>query len=254
MKGTVILKALERQSWSGFNRFPKCKDTVIASLGRGGYETGLSDKEEKDLETTLQLKPGTLGRYSDYWRDYTVILTDKEKVLKLEQPRDYIDYKILMASNRVANSVNNLKDWPKAEYVLYDAEEDAKKDNLKIKEKRKAYKQFNSMTAAEMRNVLKLLGKKAENASDTLVENTLADIVDKDPASFNETLALPDFKLRELINDLVSINALRIRGGHYMFGDSAIGHDLEATCLYLKDPKNQDIVLSLKSKLKASKK
>ena len=254
MKGTVILKALERQSWSGFHRFPKCKDTVIASLGRGGYETGLSDKEEKELETTLQLKPGTLGRYSEYWRDYTVILTDKEKTLKLEQPRDYIDYKILMASNRVANSVNNLKDWPKAEYVLYDAEEDAKKDNLKIKEKRKAYKQFNSMTATEMRNVLKLMGKKAENASDTLVENTLADVVDKDPVSFNETLALPDFKLRVLINDLVNINALRIRGGHYMFGDSAIGHDLEATCLYLKDPKHQDIVLSLKSKLKASKK
>jgi O-acetylhomoserine/O-acetylserine sulfhydrylase-like pyridoxal-dependent enzyme len=110
------------------------------------------------------------------------------------------------------------------------------------------------MTSSEMRNVLKLMGKKAANASDTLIENTLADILDKDPAVFNETMAMPDFKIRVLIEDLVSINALRIRGGHYMFGDSAIGHDLEAACLYLKDPKNQDIVLSLKSKLKASKK
>jgi hypothetical protein len=253
-KGKVILKALERQNWSGFHRFPKCKDTVIASLGRGGYQTGLSEKEEKNLETELQMKPGTLGKYSEYWRDYTVILNDKDKTLKLELPRDYIDYKILMASNRVANSVNDLTDWPKAEYVLYDAEEDAKKDNLKIKEKRKAYKQFNSMTAAEMRNVLKLMGKKSNNASDTLVENTLADILDKDPASFNETMSQPDFKLRVFVEDLISINGLRVRGGHYMFGDSAIGHDLESTLLYLKDPKNQDIVLSLKSKLKASKK
>ncbi len=254
MKGKVILKALERQSWSGFSRFPKCKDTVIASLGRGGYETGLTEKEEKDLELKLQMKPGTLGKYSEYWRDYTVILNDKDKPLILDRPRDFIDYKILMASNRVANSVNELNSWPKAEYVIYDAEQDAKKDNLKIKEKRKAYKQFNSMTSAEMRNVLKLMGKKAANASDTLIENTLADILDKDPALFNETMAMPDFKIRVLIEDLVAINALRIRGGHYMFGDSAIGHDLEAACLYLKDPKNQDIVLSLKSKLKASKK
>ena len=234
-KGKVILKALERQNWSGFHRFPKCKDTVIASLGRGGYQTGLSEKEEKHLETELQMKPGTLGKYSEYWRDYTVILNDKDKTLKLELPRDYIDYKILMASNRVANSVNDLTDWPKAEYVLYDAEEDAKKDNLKIKEKRKAYKQFNSMTAAEMRNVLKLMGKKSNNASDTLVENTLADILDKDPASFNETMSQPDFKLRVFVEDLISINGLRVRGGHYMFGDSAIGHDLESTLLYLKE-------------------
>tara|TARA_R110000787_G_C13377270_1_gene441479 strand:- start:116 stop:880 length:765 start_codon:yes stop_codon:yes gene_type:complete len=254
MKGKIILKALERQSWSGFSRFPKCKDTVIASLGRGGYATGLTEAEEQKLETELQMKPGTLGKYSEYWRDYTVILNDKDKPLVLDRPRDFIDYKILMASNRVANSVNELTEWPKAEYVIYDAEEDAKKDNLKIKEKRKAYKEFNSMTSAEMRNVLKLMGKKAANASDTLIENTLAQILDDDPTIFNETMNMPDFKIRVLIEDLVSINALRIRGGHYMFGDSAIGHDLEATCLYLKDPKNQDIVLSLKSKLKASKK
>jgi len=253
-KGKVILKALERQSWSGFHRFPKCKDTVIASLGRGGYETGLTEKEATSLEKELQMKPGTLGKYSEYWRDYTVILNDKDKTLILERPRDFIDYKILMSSKRVANSVNNLQDWPKAEYVLYDAEEDAKKDNLKIKEKRKAYKQFNSMTSTEMRNVLKLMGKKSENASDTLIENTLADILDKDPTSFNEVLAQPDFKLRVFVEDLRSINALRVRGGHYMFGDSAIGHDLESALTYLKDPKNQDIVLSLKSKLKASKK
>tara|TARA_R110000787_G_scaffold153516_5_gene267443 strand:+ start:198 stop:971 length:774 start_codon:yes stop_codon:yes gene_type:complete len=252
--GKVVLKALERQSWSGFHRFPKCKDTVIASLGRGGYSTGLTLEEEKELEAELQMKPGNLGKYSEYWRDYTVILNDKDKTLVLDRPRDFIDYRVLMSSKRVANSVNDLTDWPKAEYVLYDAEEDAKKDNLRIKEKREGYKKFNSMTSTEMRNVLKLMGKKSENASDTLIENTLADILDKDAASFNEILDQPDFKLRVFVEDLRGINALRVRGGHYMFGDSAIGHDLDATLLYLKDPKNQDIVLSLKSKLKASKK
>ena len=254
MTDKVILRALKRQSWAGFHRFPKCKDTVIASLGRGGYETGLSDKDELRLEKELQMKSGMLGKYSEYWRDYTVILNDKDKTLVLNRPRDFIDYKILMASNRVANSVNNLMDWPKAEYVLYNAEEDAKKDNLKIKEKRRAYKKFNSMTSSEMRNVLKLMGKKAANASETLVENTLADVLDENPAEFNETLDLPDFKLRVFINDLIDINTIRIRGGHYLFGDSPIGHDLESALIYLKDPKNQDIVLSLKSKLKASKK
>ena len=137
-------------------------------------------------------------------------------------------------------------------YVLYDAEEDAKKDNLKVKEKRKAYKLFNSMTIGEMKNVLKIMGKRANNSSDALVENTLSDIVDQQPQEFNEIVDLPDFKTRVLIEDLVGNNALRIRGGHYMFGDDPIGHDLESTIIYLKDPKNQDIVLSLKAKLQST--
>lgn len=248
-EGTVIVKALKKHAWSGFHRFPKCKDTVIATYGRSGYDTGLTEAEEKRLEGMLNLESGKLNRFSDYWQDYAVILTDKEKILRLDRPRDFLDYKILSMSEKVANSVNETDNWPKATYVLYDAEEDAKKDNLIVKEKRKAYKLFNAMTITEMRNVLKVIGKKAENASDTLVENTLADIVEATPKEFNDVVGLSDFKTRVLIEDLVSNNALRIRGGHYMFGDNPIGHDLDSTILFLKDPKNQDIVLSLKARL-----
>ena len=252
LESTVIVKALKKHAWSGFHRFPKCKDTVIATYGRGGYATGLTQAEEKKLEGVLNLEAGTLNKFSDYWQNYAVILTDKEKVLKLDRSRDFLDYKILCQSEKVANSVNETDEWPKATYVLYDAEEDAKKDNLRVKEKRKAYKQFNSMTISEMRNLLKIMGKKADNASDALIENTLAEIVEQKSKEFNETMALPDFKTRVLIEDLVNNNALRIRGGHYMFGDNAIGHDLEATILYLKDPKHQDIVLSLKARLQGT--
>ena len=253
-KGTVIVKSVEKHRWSGYHRFPKCKDTVIAQYGRAGYATGLTEEEEKELEKKLSLQNGTLNKYSTYWRDYTIVLTDKQKTLKLDNPKDFLDYKILFASKRVANSVNDLSATPKAEYVLYDAEEDAKKDNLVVKEKRKAYKKFSSLTTKEMRDVLKLMGKRAENASDTLVENTLNDIIEKDPKEFNNIIGIADFKTRVFIEDLVAINALRIRGGHYMFGDNAIGHDIETAVGYLKSPKNQDIVLSLKSKLQASKK
>jgi hypothetical protein len=251
-EGTVIVKAHKKHAWSGFHRFPKCKDTVIATYGRGGYDTGLTPEEETRLEGVLNLSAGTLNKFSEYWQDYAVILTDKEKVLKLDRPRDFLDYKLLTRSEKVANSVNETEDWPKAIYVLYDAEEDAKKDNLKVKEKRKAYKQFNSMTISEMKNVLKIMGKRADNASDALIENTLADIVEQESEKFNETMALPDFKTRVLIENLVNNNALRIRGGHYMFGDDPIGHDLQSAIIYLKDPKNQDIVLSLKARLQGT--
>ena len=63
-----------------------------------------------------------------------------------------------------------------------------------------------------------------------------------------------NFKLRVFVEDLRGINALRVRGGHYMFGDSAIGHDLESALLYLKDPKNQDLRTLYYNKKRAYKK
>ena len=88
-EGTVIVKAHKKHVWSGFHRFPKCKDTVIATFGRSGYDTGLSEGEEKELEKVLNLESGTLNRFSEYWQNYAVILTDKEKILKLDRPRDF---------------------------------------------------------------------------------------------------------------------------------------------------------------------
>jgi len=46
--------------------------------------------------------------------------------------KDVIDFHICMQSKRVANSINEMEDWPNAEYVVYDAEEDAKKDNQEV--------------------------------------------------------------------------------------------------------------------------
>ena len=156
-----------------------------------------------------------------------------------------------MASARVANSQNERNHWPKAEYVVYDAEEDAKKDNLKVKEKRTAYKTFNGMTHQKMRDVLKLMGKRAENSSNTLVENTLSDIIEKDPSEYNRLTSQKDFKVRVLIEDLIQENIVRRKGATHYYGDVNIGYDLDAAVSFLENPKNQELVLNLKQKLKA---
>jgi hypothetical protein len=248
----VIIKAKEAESWAGFNRYPKCKDTIVAKQGRGGYNTGLTDAMQKQLEKDLFMEPGTLSPYSKYWVEYAVFVYDKELELNLNTPKDLLDYYVVLQSDRVANSVNELENWPKAEYVIFDAEEDAKKENTAVKARRRAFGKFSKMSSQEMIDVLKLSGKKASNMSVTMVENEIDKMIQDNPEEFNAILDLPGFKTRVLIQDLLSINAIRKNGTHYLVGEEPIGHDLESTVLYLEDPQNQSMLISLKSKLEAS--
>jgi len=247
----IFIKSIKGHHWSGFHRYPKCKDTVIAALSKGGYATGLTAGEEKDLEKKLNLEEGKLGRYSNYWEDYSVILSDKELQLDISNPRDFLDYKILMESKRVANSINEKHLWPKAEYVIYDAEEDAIKDNLAVKAKRQAYKKFNSFSSTKMKEVLKLLGKNADNSSDTLIENTLSEIIETDPAKFNDVVEMKDFKIRVLLQTLIDENIVRKRKGIHYYGDVQLGYDQDAAVAFLQNPENQEMIMVLKQKLKA---
>ena len=249
---TIHIQALDRKNWAGMVRYPKCKDTITTHQGRGGFHTGLSKEQQSILEQDLGHDAGTLASYSKYWMDFAIHIHDKPLTLDLSKPKDFLDYQVCLQSRRVANSVTELDKWPKAEYVIYDAEEDAKKENTSVRERRKAFAKFGNMSTSEMKDVLKLMGKRADNMTATMIENEVDKVIQKSPEEFNKIVDLPNFKTRVLIEDLLGINALRKSGTHYLVGDDVVGHDLETTVIYLEDPKNQNLLISLKNKLEAS--
>jgi len=253
---TVLLKPLRKASWSGFSRFPKCKDTVVATSGRGGYITGLTLEEEKEVEKELRLKEGELNKNSDFWKNYAVHIFDKEMLLDLDIAKDKLDYYLLRASKKVANSIKEYNEglWPKAIYVMHDFEEEAKTENIAIQVRKKAWKKFATMSAEEMKQVLKLMGKKADNLSNEVVENTLNKIIETDPEEFNRIVGIDNFKTRLLVEDLLHSNYLRKMGSKYLYADDVIGYNLDEAISYLNDPKNQEILITLQEKLKAKKK
>jgi len=102
-----------------------------------------------------------------------------------------------------------------------------------------------------MKDVLKLMGKKANNMTSTMIENEVDKVIQESPGEFNKIVNLANFTTRVLIEDLLGINAVRKSGTHYLVGDDVIGYDLESTILYLENPKNQNLLISLKNKLEA---
>lgn len=250
----VVIKSLKTDGWSGLFRYPKCQDVIGADFNNGSYNIPIPEEEKRDLEKTLQMEKGNLDKHSKYWKGYKYHIQDRDVVLNLDNPEDRIFYYVCLGSKEFSNSVNDLDNWPKAKYVIYNAEEDAKKENLKVLNKKKAYKHYTSMTAKEMRDVLKLMGKQSDNISDTLADNKVSEIVENDPKEFLRVVNLKDFKVRVFLSNLIQNNIIRTNQGHHFFGDIAMGHDEETALEFLTNKKNQETLMSLKNKLESLKK
>jgi hypothetical protein len=195
-----------------------------------------------------------LAPFSAYLKQYVVWIGNEQLTLDLSKPKDYLDYLILLKSDRVAESREQLDVKPKAEYIIVDKAEDAKRENVKVKEEKKAMMRFGKMTIPDMKKVLKLLGKRVDTSTDEAVENALFDIIKRSPEDFMRVVGMADTELRLLIEDLLYANILRKKGSTYTYGEDVIGYSLDETIEHLKDIKNQDLIISLKGKLEAKQK
>ena len=249
----VVLKPIESYTWSGFHRYPKCKDAIIADLGPGGYKTGLSEKEATELEKSLLMQPGTLSPHSKYWRDFAVHIGDKDEIYDISAPLHQLDVAILKASKRVANSLEELTQgkWPGAEYYLSNAEEEAQTANEDVVLRKKASKIYVNMNFSEMRKFLKLIGRKSDSMSDVAVDNAVDEIVQSDPEMFINLVNEENFEERVFIMTCVGLNILRERTGMYYYGDEMIGGTLQEAADFIKNPKNNDVVVALKKQVDA---
>jgi hypothetical protein len=259
----VTLKPIKKNGWlpedhDGAIRYSKCFErlTVQATRGTGVLNTGLTEEDERRLEKKMNMSTGTLSRYNkDYWTMFRVDVAKEGTILDLAFPEDELKYLVLKAHQRVANSEMERFDSPFAEYVMTSEEQEAKVENKKSKLKRKAYKVFSNMSTTEMKDVLKVMGKRAgDDSSVDFVESQLDKIVTDDPQNFLTTVEDPTFTMRAFIDDCIASRVLVKNGTKYQLpGGDVVGYALEQTIEYLQNPSNQEVYLDLKGKLTISK-
>jgi len=253
-KKLITIQRLNKIQFGGLSIYPKSTTTFGAELDKNGlYKTGLTEQEERHYEKELGLKEGALKRNNkEFWGSFTIRIAGKSLKLDPENiPMDFLKHKVCLQSSKVANSNNEKNKWSDALFVIFDEEEDAKRDNVKISAKRKAYAKFGEMSHEEMRGVLKLIGKKKpENTSNEVVENVLANFVETDPTKFLQLIEDKQRSTKILIEDLMSIGAITKSGNYYKNGDDPIGNTINEVADYLEDPKNQSILVALKKRVK----
>ena len=246
----VVLRSKEPKAWSGVNQYRNCHtDIATYWLKNGNKHTGLNDIDRERLEGILgfDLKPS-----SPYWKTFFIRNTGEDITLNTDVAIDELRYLFLVGSEGVTGHrlVQASLSEPKAtaDYIIVNEEEEAKVKNSVSKLKRKAFKEFDKLSATEVRKALRLYGMKAETMSAEQAENNLFDLVEESPENFIELWV--NNKTREtqfLIESAISKNVVRRNKNSYYYGTDTIGYSMEDAIVFLEDRKNNDIKMAIKN-------
>jgi len=244
----VILRPLGGNTWAGVNKYKNCKDYIGTYLTRSGQRyTGLTEEDAKRLGDKLgyDLVPS-----SEYWNTFHVLMGNKDLYLDPSDPFDELRILFLTKHKRVANGYSDNN--PTANYVLVNKEAEAQLTNKYNQTKRKAIKEFDKLSTADMKKALRLFGHRSDNISAELVETKLFDLVEKDPNRFLEKWV--DNKRREteyLVQEAVSKNIVRRNKSEYKYGVDTIGHSLEDAVIYLESAEHRDLKATIINEVNA---
>lgn len=213
-------------------------------------KTGLSDEEQTLLERQLGLSSGTLDPFptNPYWQEYYIKLSLNTEMFNLASPSDYLKYKILVASDKVA--VNEDEVTPSSFFYIEDVENTEEKLSNKAEVKVEAVELFNKMSASDRVKIIKIYGYNPENNTDKFIKGKVFEELESNPSKFLKVAGRSKERihLESLVFDLKTKGVLRERNGQYFYNDRSLG-GVEELVETLLQPKNQSFLTDLQERL-----
>lgn len=255
----MIVK-VKKARGSGWLKGIKAYDGSITRIGlpidrNGNLVTGLTISDEERLEKALFLDKGTLNRNSPYWVTKTVdVPSNQVLLLDTDTPEHELDYLILKAQKKVAKSIAELNTGAGAycEFVMFNDDDEAAKENKRGKNKRLAYSVFDSLSPNEMRDILMVYGRPADSSSNDVVESTLQKMLEEDPSMFLAHANDPAKKTRVFVLSLVRAGILSKKGPAFAdYGtEEIIAYNMEEAIKFFDSKANNGKLLQYKELLK----
>lgn len=204
-----------------------------------------------------------LGLKSKFWEDFKVSLHDGVNYFNTEDPWKELSVEVLRASNRVANSPNEVNKWPNAIYVIYDETEEVEKKAKKAEIQMEALEILKEMTPEYKRDVCRVLGKPVGNFKDGAITSVLFEFITTSPKGAERFIQVNKqpkerVKVESLIQEALVVDALRNYGGKIVrVVDNAegdvLGMSLEKAVDFLSQKKNVMIREMIEEEIKAKK-
>jgi hypothetical protein len=247
---------------------------VVPRLNSTGMYYNVLTNDEKDfLEYAMGLEANALSIYrknDNFWDDSNengigrVVLHKQDNYLDLSVPSDYIKYKVLLANkDKIAPSMQELEDRPKATYEFVIISEGAEtKNNLsKMDATMQCYMEFGAIKENKdvLKTVIELLEKRpiAPQVKLDYLQGKVKDYIDADPRRFLQVVTDSLLPAKVLIKKGIEAGIISWRNNLYYWRED--GHPLcemgeESTLTnaakYLVNPKYQELKFTLEAKLK----
>jgi len=162
---------------------------------------------------------------------------------------DYVKFKFVAAHPHVSDNENGTA----GRYFISDPQKEEAAAVSETRLGKDAYKQPILLSDDTDRSilVLKAAGTRTQGLSEQQIELELEDMLEENPAEFIRICTDKNLESVALIWDCVEAGVLRKAGNTFLFGDEALGGDLEETVRFLNMKKNSAMLLDIKAKLKA---
>ena len=261
-----------RKSWlhainpnhDGNTIFSGAQIWIVAAISASNPDvvnTGLTEEERIAFEAEMFLQPGSLSPYNlKFWADKKNVIKIPKEGLTLDcdnNVKHKFWFKVLQSSKRVAKGKEDLAVNSIADVLLSSVEQEAKFDSEKINTKTKAYVKFSSMSLQDKINYLKVFDEGRYKIDTTtkpeLIDQTLGNIVENNPAEFLAAFDNPYFKDYILLEDLLSKNIITRKGGKFFInGGVELGLTKSQVITNLRADDFQETKIGLMAKLKAT--
>lgn len=244
---------------------------TVPRLSSGMLVNILTDSEKKFLEDYMGLEYNALSIYkkeNNFWdgsndRGISAVkLTKQDNFFNLENPEDYIRYKILLANkDYIAPSIRELKEHPKSTYqfvVISEGEENkVAKDEMSTT--MKCYKEFGKVEEDiyTLRVIIETLEGKSTSANSKLefLQTNINKLIQENSKKFLEVITDPLLPTKVLIKKCLEKHIIKAKGNYlYLSDNTPLCEDnqeptMNVAARFLNLPKNQEIKFSLEAQL-----
>ena len=258
-RNLVYVKPIVRERWHGLHNIGRSKFEgtadviqVLHDSKTGKLATGLDTDDEARLASSLGQDLTNIPS-NEFWHTFKVKLEDKTMIFDMNVPMHELQLKVLKASKFCTNSQKELDrgDWPYAKYVIYDETVEVEKQAAAVQVKAQAVAVFSDLSPQRKIDILKIFGRSVDNNSDNFVYAKLYEIVENDTKEFIRVASMKpaEIKVRSMVFDLEKTGILRRKGTAYLYNDQQVGFDYDNTVEHLLDPKQQELLIKLKTDL-----
>lgn len=235
---------------------------------RNGQLVDVLTKQEKDfLEEAMGLEANALSvhrKVDNYWSNYKVKLGKEDTILNLNDPEEYIKYKVLLNNtDQIAPSLDEVSLRPKEtyEYVLLHEEEEAKANQKRVNKNIEAYKAFGKLEndRDKLRTIIEIATSRPQHKTVSL--EILTDQVDRliqaDANLFLTIAQDPLLDTKVLLKKGRECGAVKVKNDLFYDSDGkplcdAGNATFSVAAEWLNKPKNQGTKLAIEAKIKAA--
>ncbi len=281
---TIEIKQIPDESAAGvglakynMSKFPNCYDSFQPALGLDGrWITGLDEdarlvnsitdplakaqKKDEIKERREELESLTgldLSATSTFWDTYFIKIGGR-KILNFDNPKDRIEYYVLLANSYVIPDINDAGDpkYAGAKFYFSRSEQEENAKAVKAKDRNKCYALLEQMSENKPRmNLVSrfIFGSliKPDASLDSLY-NLLTNYIEEDKKGerIRQFLKVTEKSTEELnlkvsVDEAVKFNVIRYRDSYYQRGNATYGKTLEEVVKYLGKVENTNELASI---------